>query len=212
MESAIRCKQSYVNSRWLGGMMTNWKTVKKSIDRYKAVLETLADEERVAELSKKELARQNRLKNKYEKSLAGIKEMSRLPEVMFVIDVGGGGDIPREKGPGVLQSDLLVVNKSDIAPHVDVDLALMLSEAQAVRASVGLCDVTTLGKIDVQGADAGAFLDRIYSNAMASLKVGRVRYGLMLREDGILYDDGTCARLADADSTLAKGAYDDYCR
>ncbi|MBF9033498.1 sarcosine oxidase subunit alpha family protein [Rhodobacterales bacterium HKCCE2091] len=70
-------------------------------------------------------------------------------------------------------------------------------EAKAVRAGVGLCDVTTLGKIDVQGPDAGAFLDRVYSNGMASLAVGRVRYGLMLREDGIAYDDGTCARLAE---------------
>ena len=68
-------------------------------------------------------------------------------------------------------------------------------EAQAVRAGVGLCDVTTLGKIDVQGADAAAFLDRIYANTMSTLKPGRVRYGLMLREDGLPYDDGTCARL-----------------
>lgn len=68
-------------------------------------------------------------------------------------------------------------------------------EARAVRAAVGLCDVTTLGKVDVQGPDAGAFLDRVYCNAMASLKVGRVRYGLMLREDGHAWDDGTCARL-----------------
>lgn len=70
-------------------------------------------------------------------------------------------------------------------------------EVLATRAGVGLCDVTTLGKIDLQGADAGAFLDRIYANAMASLKVGMVRYGLMLREDGHAFDDGTCARLAD---------------
>lgn len=70
-------------------------------------------------------------------------------------------------------------------------------EALAVRAAVGLCDVTTLGKIDVQGRDAAVFLDRIYANAMASLKVGMVRYGLMLREDGTLYDDGTCARLGE---------------
>ena len=68
-------------------------------------------------------------------------------------------------------------------------------EAAAVRSGVGICDVTTLGKIDVQGADAGAFLNRIYCNAMASLPVGKVRYGLMLREDGFAYDDGTCARL-----------------
>lgn len=68
-------------------------------------------------------------------------------------------------------------------------------EAQAVRSSVGICDVTTLGKIDVQGTDAGEFLNRIYANMMATLPVGKTRYGLMLREEGTLYDDGTCARL-----------------
>ncbi|MDO5622634.1 MAG: sarcosine oxidase subunit alpha family protein [Paracoccus sp. (in: a-proteobacteria)] len=70
-------------------------------------------------------------------------------------------------------------------------------EVLATRAGVGICDVTTLGKVDVQGADAAAFLNRIYCNAMASLKPGMVRYGLMLREDGFAYDDGTCARLAE---------------
>lgn len=70
-------------------------------------------------------------------------------------------------------------------------------EVRATRAGVGLCDVTTLGKVEVQGRDAGAFLDRLYANPMASLKVGMVRYGLMLREDGHAFDDGTCARLAD---------------
>ncbi|MDO5630792.1 MAG: sarcosine oxidase subunit alpha family protein [Paracoccus sp. (in: a-proteobacteria)] len=70
-------------------------------------------------------------------------------------------------------------------------------EVLATRSGVGICDVTTLGKIDVQGADAAEFLNRIYCNAMASLKPGMVRYGLMLREDGFAYDDGTCARLAE---------------
>ncbi|MBR9843732.1 MAG: sarcosine oxidase subunit alpha family protein [Rhodobacteraceae bacterium] len=70
-------------------------------------------------------------------------------------------------------------------------------EAKAVRAGVGLCDVTTLGKVDVQGADAGEFLNRLYSNMMGTLAVGKVRYGLMLREDGHAYDDGTCARLTE---------------
>lgn len=68
-------------------------------------------------------------------------------------------------------------------------------EVLAVRAAVGLCDVTTLGKVDVQGADAGAFLNRVYANMMGTLPVGKVRYGLMLREDGHACDDGTCARL-----------------
>ena len=70
-------------------------------------------------------------------------------------------------------------------------------EVLATRASVGVCDVTTLGKIDVQGRDAAAFLNRVYCNAFAKLAVGRVRYGLMLREDGIVMDDGTAARLAE---------------
>ncbi|MGE0801066.1 MAG: sarcosine oxidase subunit alpha family protein [Lautropia sp.] len=70
-------------------------------------------------------------------------------------------------------------------------------EVLATRSGVGICDVTTLGKVDVQGADAAEFLDRLYCNAMKSLKVGMVRYGLMLREDGHAHDDGTCARLAE---------------
>ncbi len=70
-------------------------------------------------------------------------------------------------------------------------------EVAATRASVGICDCTTLGKIDVQGTDAAVFLNLIYANGFAKLPVGRVRYGLMLREDGIALDDGTAARLAE---------------
>ena len=57
-------------------------------------------------------------------------------------------------------------------------------EAAQVRACAGVCDVTTLGKIDIKGRDAGAFLDKVYSNTFSTLAVGKVRYGLMLREDG----------------------------
>ena len=70
-------------------------------------------------------------------------------------------------------------------------------EVKAVRAGVGFCDVSTLGKIDVHGPDAGAFLDRVYINTFSNLAVGKARYGLMLREDGLVYDDGTTSRLAD---------------
>ena len=70
-------------------------------------------------------------------------------------------------------------------------------EVLATRGSVGICDVTTLGKIDVQGTDAATFLNGVYANAFAKLAVGKVRYGLMLREDGIAMDDGTTARLAE---------------
>ncbi len=70
-------------------------------------------------------------------------------------------------------------------------------EVKATRASVGVCDCTTLGKIDVQGADAATFLNKVYCNPFAKVAVGKTRYGLMLREDGIAMDDGTAARLAE---------------
>jgi sarcosine oxidase subunit alpha len=70
-------------------------------------------------------------------------------------------------------------------------------EVRTVRSGVGFCDVSTLGKIDVHGADAAEFLDRLYINTFSSLQVGRARYGLMLREDGFMLDDGTVSRFAD---------------
>ena len=71
----------------------------------------------------------------------------------------------------------------------------VLREARAVRQSAGMTDVSTLGKIDVQGPGAAQFLDYVYANTFSTLAVGRARYGIMLREDGMLFDDGTTARL-----------------
>ncbi|KAA2316258.1 sarcosine oxidase subunit alpha family protein [Pseudooceanicola sediminis] len=68
-------------------------------------------------------------------------------------------------------------------------------EVAMVRNAVGVCDVSTLGKIDIQGADAAKFLEFVYTNTFSTLKEGRVRYGLMLREDGHVMDDGTTACL-----------------
>lgn len=70
-------------------------------------------------------------------------------------------------------------------------------EVGYVREAVGVCDVSTLGKIDIQGPGAAALLDFVYTNMFSTLKVGRVRYGLMLREDGHVMDDGTTARLGE---------------
>jgi small subunit ribosomal protein S2 len=86
-KEAQRAGQFYVNNRWLGGMLTNWKTVRKSIDNYKSLLELRDDDEKREGLSKKELARVNRLIEKYDKSLAGIREMAKLPDAIFIIDV-----------------------------------------------------------------------------------------------------------------------------
>ncbi|MGH8254235.1 MAG: 2Fe-2S iron-sulfur cluster-binding protein, partial [Steroidobacteraceae bacterium] len=71
----------------------------------------------------------------------------------------------------------------------------VLAEARHVRSAVGITDVSTLGKIDVQGADSAQFLDFIYANTFSTLPVGRARYGIMLREDSMLFDDGTTSRL-----------------
>lgn len=72
-------------------------------------------------------------------------------------------------------------------------------EAETVRSSVGLCDVTSLGKIAVQGPDAAKFLNRVYANAFAKLAEGKARYGIMLRDDGMVSDDGTTWRLSETD-------------
>ena len=76
-------------------------------------------------------------------------------------------------------------------------LETVTREVKAVRVGVGMIDVSTFGKIDLQGRDVGTLLDRVYINNFASLAVGKMRYGAMLREDGIVMDDGTTARLAD---------------
>lgn len=70
-------------------------------------------------------------------------------------------------------------------------------ECLAVRRGVAIADVGTLGKIDVQGPDAEAFIDRLYCTRMSALAIGRCRYGLMLRQDGMIFDDGIAARVGE---------------
>ncbi|MCC6535676.1 MAG: sarcosine oxidase subunit alpha family protein [Burkholderiales bacterium] len=70
-------------------------------------------------------------------------------------------------------------------------------ECLAVRAALGILDASTLGKIDIQGPDATEFIDRIYCNSFRTLAPGRCRYGLMLRQDGMVFDDGVSARLSE---------------
>jgi sarcosine oxidase subunit alpha len=76
-------------------------------------------------------------------------------------------------------------------------LESVVREVRTARERVGVCDVSTLGKIDVQGPDAAEFMNRLYCNGWKTLEVGKARYGLMLREDGIVFDDGTSSRLAE---------------
>ena len=73
--------------------------------------------------------------------------------------------------------------------------AAVTRECRAAREGVGTMDASTLGKIDIQGPDAPELLDRVYTNNWLNLPVGKVRYGVMCREDGMLFDDGTTARI-----------------
>ncbi|WP_305041222.1 30S ribosomal protein S2 [Geoalkalibacter sp.] len=84
-EEALRCGQYYVNNRWLGGMLTNFVTIKGSIDRLKKI-ETMAEDGTYDLLTKKEVLQLEREKDKLEKSLGGIKHMTKLPGALFVID------------------------------------------------------------------------------------------------------------------------------
>ena len=82
-------------------------------------------------------------------------------------------------------------------PRAGEDMhAAVQRESLAVRRAVGMLDVSTLGKVDIQGPDAATFLDRIYCNGVRTLAPWRCRYGLMLRQDGMVFDDGVIARLA----------------
>ncbi|QCE35608.1 30S ribosomal protein S2 [Acetobacteraceae bacterium] len=83
-DAAQKCGQYYVNHRWLGGMLTNWKTITGSIRRLGAIEETLGENE--VGLTKKELLELTRKRDKLERSLGGIKQMGGLPSLLFVID------------------------------------------------------------------------------------------------------------------------------
>jgi small subunit ribosomal protein S2 len=84
---AGRSSQLYVNNRWLGGTLTNFRTVRKSLDRFKELLSTLDDAEKSAELSKKERSQMQREVERYRKGLDGLREMAKLPAALFVVDV-----------------------------------------------------------------------------------------------------------------------------
>jgi small subunit ribosomal protein S2 len=84
-EEALRCNQFYVNQRWLGGLLTNFQTIQKSIKRFKEI-EAMQADGRIEAYAKKERLQIERERQALEKNLAGIKEMKKLPDVLFVID------------------------------------------------------------------------------------------------------------------------------
>lgn len=86
-EEALRCSMPFVNHRWLGGMLTNYKTIRQSIRRLKE-LEAMFEKSNFGRLTKKEILNLTRDKSKLERSLGGIKNMGGLPDALFVVDVG----------------------------------------------------------------------------------------------------------------------------
>jgi len=86
-EEATRCASPYVDQRWLGGMLTNFKTIKQSLKRLKE-MEAMCDDGSLERLGKKEALMLTRELDKMHKSIGGIKEMASLPDALFVIDVG----------------------------------------------------------------------------------------------------------------------------
>lgn len=103
------------------------------------------------------------------------------------LHVAAGGEL--ELMGGWLRPRYYVANGPSAA-------AACIVEAQRVRAAGGICDASTLGKIEIRGADAAAFVDRLYIGRPSSIRVGRSRYAVMLREDGMVLDDGLLLRLA----------------
>ncbi|QIB33348.1 sarcosine oxidase subunit alpha [Ancylobacter pratisalsi] len=98
---------------------------------------------------------------------------------------------------GAAFEDVSLWKRAHYFPRAGEDMhAAVARECRAVRSSVGLFDASTLGKIEIVGPDAAEFMNRIYTNAWTKLEPGRLRYGVMLREDGFVMDDGVVGRLA----------------
>ncbi len=98
---------------------------------------------------------------------------------------------------GAVFEDVSLWKRAHYFPRAGEDMhAAVARECRAVRSSVGIFDASTLGKIEVVGKDAAEFMNRMYTNAWTKLEPGRLRYGVMLREDGFVMDDGVVGRMA----------------
>jgi sarcosine oxidase subunit alpha len=101
------------------------------------------------------------------------------------------------RAQGAVFEDVGLWKRARYFPRGTEDMhAAVARECRAVRSACGLFDASTLGKVEVVGPDAVTFMNRLYVNAWDSLAVGRARYGVLLRDDGFVYDDGVVARLA----------------
>ncbi len=160
-ESAKRCGQFYVNHRWLGGMMTNWKTISNSINRLREVTDILGKGDDSG-LKKKELLMMERERDKLELSLGGIKDMGGQPDAIFIIDVNQEDIAVKEANN--LGIPVFAILDSNVDPE-GVDYAIPGND-DALRAISLYCDLFSDAILDgiqaemaSQGKDAGAAVD-----------------------------------------------------
>ena len=141
-ESAKRCGQYYVNHRWLGGTLTNWKTISNSIKRLRELDEQLGQEEQG--LTKRELLQLTRHRDKLERSLGGIREMGGLPDIMFVIDTNKEAIAVNEAK--VLNIPVVAIIDSNSDPH-GIDFPIPGND-DALRAITLYCDLMARAVLD----------------------------------------------------------------
>ena len=159
-DAAKRCGQYYVNHRWLGGTLTNWNTISKSIKRLRELDDQLSGE--ITGLTKKETLRLTRERDKLERSLGGIKEMGGLPDILFVIDTNREHiAIAEAKKLGIPIAAVLDTNSDP----VDIDHPIPGND-DASRAINLYCDLISRSVLDgiqeemsASGVDVGASED-----------------------------------------------------
>ena len=166
-DAARRCGQHYVNHRWLGGMLTNWKTISGSIKRFKALEEQLSGD--TTGLTKKEVLQLTRERDKFELSLGGIRDMGGIPDVMVVIDANKEELAIKEAN--VLGIPVVAILDSNVSPdgiafpvpaNDDASRAIRLyCEAIAAAATRGGRDAAI-----ASGADLGAMAEPIAEEAI----------------------------------------------
>ena len=149
-ESAEKCAQYYMNHRWLGGTLTNWKTVSQSIQRLKALDETLSSG--ADGLTKKERLQMDREQAKLQASLGGIREMGGLPDLLFVIDVNKEDLAIAEANK--LGIPVVAVVDTNCSPK-GVDYIIPGND-DAARAIALYCDLMSRAALDGMTAQMGA--------------------------------------------------------
>ncbi len=159
-EAAKRCGQYYVNHRWLGGMLTNWKTISNSIRRLKTLDEKLSSEDHG--LTKKELLGLQRQRDKLERALGGIKEMGGLPDMLFVIDTNKESIAVREATHLSIPVAAVIDSNSD----PDSITFAVPGNDDAMRAITTYCDLVSSAILDglqqelvASGVDVGESLE-----------------------------------------------------